>query len=237
MPKWHGRRTATKQELLAFIGKLHHISVVVRPGRLFLRRLIDLSCTVKQSHHHVNLNRETRRDIEWWTEWLPTWNSTTLIPQSRSISTFDLRLHTDASGKGFGAIYSINWIQGRWDSYCSDQDVDFQELFAIYAAASTWGHQWAGQRVVFMTDNKPITQIWDKGTRPNLNIMELVRRLFLLAVHCNFSVAFKYIPGVLNPIADALSRFQVKRFRTLMPDAAIHPTPIPSQVWKHTHQP
>ena len=58
LPKWIGRKTATKQQLLSLIGKLHHISIVVRPGRLFLRRLIDLSTTVKEQHHHVNLNRE-----------------------------------------------------------------------------------------------------------------------------------------------------------------------------------
>ena len=62
LPKWQGRRTATKQQLLSLIGKLQNISLVVRPGRLFLRRLIDLSCTVKELNHHINLNTEARKD-------------------------------------------------------------------------------------------------------------------------------------------------------------------------------
>ena len=231
LPKWLGRRTATKQELLSLIGKLHHISLVVRPGRLFLRRLIDLSTTVKKLRHHVNLNTEAQKDILWWSEWLPTWNSASFIPQSRSILNSDLCLHTDASGIGLGAIFGKQWIQARWDQLHANMDVDFQELFAILAAAYTWGSNWAGQRIIFITDNKPITQIWDKGSSPSPKIMILVRKLFLIAVSNQFSVAFKHISGTSNPIADALSRFQEKRFRALMPDAAVLPTKIPEEIW------
>ena len=91
--------------LLSLIGKLHHISLVVRPGRLFLRRLIDLSKSVKNQNHHINLNTEARNDIHWWCEWLPTWNSSSIIPETRSILSTDICLFTDASGMGFGAIY------------------------------------------------------------------------------------------------------------------------------------
>ena len=231
LPKWQNRRTATKQQLLSLIGKLHHISLVVRPGRLFLRRLIDLSCTVKGNRHHINLNVEARKDIQWWLDWLPTWNSSSFIPQPRTILHSDLKLYTDASGIGFGATYRNDWFQGRWNPCCAGKSVDFQELFAIVAAAYTWGHLWAGQRIIFVTDNKPITQIWDKGTSPSPDIMTLVRYLFLFAVQNNFSVAFKHIPGTSNPIADALSRFQVARFHRLMPEAAALPTKIPEKVW------
>ena len=61
--------------------------------------------------------------------------------------------------------------------------------------------------------------------------MILVRKLFLIAVHNQFSVAFKHVPGTKNPIADALSRFQEKRFRVLKPDAAVLPTKIPDEIW------
>ena len=67
--------------------------------------------------------------------------------------------------------------------------------------------------------------------------MTLVRKLFLIAVQNQFSVAFKHIPGKLNPIADALSRFQVKRFRALKPGAAASPKEIPKEIWSLLTQP
>ena len=231
LPKWCGRRTATKQQLLSLIGKLHHISLVVTPGRLFLRRLITLSTTVKHNHHHINMNSEAREDIHWWCEWLPTWNSSSIIPQTRHILSSDICLFTDASGKGLGAVYGEEWIQAAWDDDFAAKDVDFQEGFAIVAAACTWGSRWAGSRVIFVTDNKPITQIWDTGTTPTPNIMALVRKLFLIAVQHQFSVAFKHIRGYHNSVADAISRFQMQKFRHLHPRADTQPTPIPQDAW------
>ena len=52
LPKWLYRRKCTKKELLSLIGKLSFICKVVRPGRIFLRRLIDLSTTVKHLYLH-----------------------------------------------------------------------------------------------------------------------------------------------------------------------------------------
>ena len=232
LPKWCGRRTATKQQLLSLIGKLHHISLVVPPGRLFLRRLINLSTTVKHNHHHVNLNKDAREDIHWWCEWLPHWNSSSIIPQTRSILSSDICLFTDASGKGMGAMYGNEWIQAEWDDAFASKDIDFKEGFAIIAAACTWGNKWSGRRIVFVTDNKPITQIWDSGTTPTPDTMALVRKLFLIAVRHQFSVAFKHISGHYNAIADAISRFQMHKFRELHPSAAEHPTPIPPEAWE-----
>ena len=117
-------------------------------------------------------------------------------------------------------------------------DIDFKELFAIVAAALTWGHQWNGKRIVFVTDNKPITQIWAKGTTPSPVLMTLIRKLFIFAASNNFLISFKHVLGTYNPIADALSRFQVMRFRHLMPDAEEQPTAIPETVWElglHRH--
>ena len=50
---WNGRRKCTKTELLSFTGKLSVICRVVRPGRIFLRRLYDLTKNVKAGHHHI----------------------------------------------------------------------------------------------------------------------------------------------------------------------------------------
>ena len=230
LKKWKNRRTCTKRQLKSLIGKLGHIAKVVRPGRMFSRRLIDLSKTVKRMHHHITLNKEARADIQWWLDFLPHWTSKTMIPPSLKIYSTDLKLHTDASDIGFGAIMGTEWICGSWDTSLPKTSIDYRELFAITAAALTWGHAWTGQRVVFITDNKPITQVWDTGTSPSIPLMSLIRPLYLFAAKIGFSVSFKHIFGASNPVADALSRFQMEKFFSLMPEAAEEPTELPHTV-------
>ena len=232
LPRWLNRSKCTKTQLRSLIGKLAFVAKVVRPGRLFLRRLINLSKTVKKGHHHISLNAAAKADIAWWFDFLPTWSRSNLIPESKQIYASDLKLFSDASDKGFGAIYGSAWIQGSWARWGDREiSIDYRELFAIVAAAETWGHNWAGKRIVFVTDNEPITQIWDKGSTPSPDIMGLIRVLFLSAAQKGYSVSLKYIAGVNNPIADALSRFQDNLFRNLLPEADPAPTPIPPHVW------
>ena len=228
LPTWLNKKSCTKQQLLSLIGKLSFVAKVVRPGRIFLRRLIDMSTSVTKLHHHININKEALQDIKWWWEFLPSWNRKSIIPDAFTITSHDLKLFTDASKTiGFGALYRKSWIQGRWDGRTSSLSIDFKELFAILAAVVTWGAQWEGKRIVFITDNLPITQIWQQGTSKSKPIMFLVRRLFLTAAQIGFSLSFKHILGKNNNIADSLSRFQENRFRQLMPTADPWPTPLP----------
>ena len=232
MPWWCGRRTCTLRELQSFNGKLNFFSKAIRPGRMFTRRLIDLTATVQKPSHHVTINKEAREDIHWWCELLLTQNRSSFIPDPKRIYSTDMMLFTDAARyKGLGAVYGPQWIQAAWPPHLYHQNIDFLELFAILAAARTWGHEWKGKRVVFVTDNKPITQIWDKTTTPTPELMTLVRKLYLHAALCHFTVSFKHIFTYHNATADALSRFQMSRFRQLAPEAHLQPTPIPEDVW------
>ena len=111
---WGSRRTCTKRELKSLIGKLGHISKVARPGRMFCRRLIDLSTTVQKMHHHITLNAQARADIQWWFDFLPEWSAISMIPHTMAIRSTDLKLYSDACKDGFGATYGHEWIQGTW---------------------------------------------------------------------------------------------------------------------------
>ena len=233
---WNGRRKCTKTELLSFTGKLSHICKVVRPGRIFLRRLFDLSKTVTSGHHHIYLNSNSRGDIQWWVDFLPNWSESTIIPETYAILSSDIRLFTDASKMGLGAIYGKRWIQARWPPSMaalntgSAIDIDYLELFAIFAACATWGHIWAGKRIIISTDNKPITDVWQAGTSKSPRIMNLVRKTFLEAANHQFSLSLKFIPGKVNTVADNISRFQVAMFKMEVPDAEPEPTPLPAHV-------
>eukprot|EP00731_Ephydatia_muelleri_P001741 Em0001g1741a len=52
---WLGKRSSTKRELLSLIGILAFPAKIVPAGRLFLRRLIHLSTTVRKLHHQIHL--------------------------------------------------------------------------------------------------------------------------------------------------------------------------------------
>ena len=97
--------TCTKHRLLSIIGKLAFACKVVPPGRIFLRRLIDLSTTVGPLHHHITLNQEARLDIQWWLHFLPAWPGTSLFLESDWTLAPHMHLYTDASNLGYGAYW------------------------------------------------------------------------------------------------------------------------------------
>ena len=55
--RWEGKRSCSKRELLSLIWQLQHACCVVKPGRSFLRRMIDLARVGKELHHSIRLNR------------------------------------------------------------------------------------------------------------------------------------------------------------------------------------
>ena len=166
LPLWKDKRKCTKKDLLSLIGSLSFACKVVKPGRLFLRRLIDLSTTVSRLHHHVSINREAMADIDWWVEFLPTWNGVEMI-QSPMVSSISLKLATDASGVGIGAHFGNHWFSLPLDHFRSigimqqgpDQpfDINHWELFSLVTAVFTWGHLWSNQQIQVYVDNMTLT--------------------------------------------------------------------------------
>ena len=75
-----GRPSGTKRDLLSLVGLLSHAAKVVRPGRPFIRSLIDRAYTVSSLEHHVRLNSAARQDLAWWGTFLEYWNGISVIP-------------------------------------------------------------------------------------------------------------------------------------------------------------
>ena len=149
---WQDRRSCTKREILSLIGKLSFAAKVVKPGRMFLRRLIALSTTAAKLNHHIYLNNEARADIEWWCQFLHNCNGMSIIP-THYIDSNQLCLFTDASNLGFGALYHHEWFSLPWPSAFTTYHINVKELFAIVAAVFTWGHHWHNKQIILFSDN------------------------------------------------------------------------------------
>lgn len=76
---WLYKRTTTKSSLQSLVGKLVFVSKCVRQSRVFIARILRLLRSVKFNHHHINLNSEFRKDIQWCCRFLRVYNGVSMI--------------------------------------------------------------------------------------------------------------------------------------------------------------
>ena len=229
--KWLGKKSCTKRELLSLIGHLQHACRVVPPGRSFLRRMIDLSATAKELHHHIRLNAGFRSDLQWWAMFLSDWNGVRLL-SVRSIACSKMVITSDASGNwGCGAFCTNNrWFQVQWPDSWSSVHITVKELLPIVVACAVWGKAWKGMTVKVRCDNAAVVCIVNSGRSKDHRAMHLMRCLFFFLANYNMFIFAEHIPGKDNVAADSLSRDNLCLFRHQVPSAAPDPTPIPDEL-------
>ena len=110
---WLDKRKVTKHELQKLIGKLNWAARVIRGGRTFLRRLIDLMGKLRSKHHRIRLNSEARADILWWYKCAQWFNGMAGfiddVPMPSSAFT------SDACLVGGAAHYGSDWFYTNWE--------------------------------------------------------------------------------------------------------------------------
>ena len=225
------RHKITLKDLQSLIGKLSFACRAVVPGRAFLRRLIDATIGVKLPHHHIRVTNAMLQDLLVWQQFLKEFNGSSMITQSWSHATY-FNLYTDAAGtEGFGAFLDNQWTNGKWPRDFKSgrmlKDITFKELFPIVLAIYLWGDNFVNQKVLFHCDNQAVVTIINRQTSKSKRTMHLVRLLVSYCLGRNIAFRAVHIPGAKNGIADALSRFQFRKFRRLAPHAQKKKTPIP----------
>lgn len=230
--KFRSFKKCTKRQLLSLIGKLSFAAKVIKPGRLFLRYMINLSTTVSKLDHFIYLNKEVHLDIEWWVKALDIHNGVVFI-QDKFISSKDLQLFTDASGIGFGGIYGSQWFYAAWpEKFTRDFiDINFKELFAIVVAFEIWGPHFTNKQILFNSDSEVVCNLWRNRSAKDVHLLRLLRHLFFRSVEFNCNILMRHLPGKANKLSDCLSRLQVEEFHHLAPYMDPLPTPIPDAVW------
>ena len=78
-----------------------------------------------------------------------------------------------------------------------------------------WGSHLSNRTVEFHTDKLALVYIINKCSSSKPHIMFLVRALVQSMLRFNFVFYAVHVPGVLNILADALSRDQIGLFKSL----------------------
>ena len=225
--QWGDRRSCPKNHLQSLIGLLNHACKVVRPGRSFLRRMIDLLATTRASAPKtalIRLNSDFRADLAWWAEFLPQWNGVSFFPPSRLQN--QVSLTSDASGScGCGAWHRTAWFQIHWDDSAQPLTIAEKELIPIVIGCAAWGENWRGSLVTCFCDNQAVVACLTSRTSKHRGLMHLIRCLAFIEARINFVLKPLYISTRANFLADDLSRNNLVSFFQKAPHMDINPTP------------
>lgn len=118
--QFKSRDRITKKELLSLIGKLRWLTMIIKVGRAFIRRLELYTHELKELHHRRRVTLPMKNDLTWWSKAAIRTNKGYAFHQLlRPLQQIDRVLYTDASGTiGYGGFDSTtgDHFQKRWNA-------------------------------------------------------------------------------------------------------------------------
>ena len=140
LDKWRHKKTCTRTQLESIIGKLQFVSNVVRPGRLFVSRLLAEMKTMSRGHWYT-ISDEIRKDLKWWYIFIPQFQGTGILWLLDSFSV-DEEFAVDACLTGAGGCCKQQYFRTRFpkELLTSQVKITHLELWAIIIGVKLWGH-------------------------------------------------------------------------------------------------
>ena len=207
---------------------LVHACKVVRPGRSFLRRLLDLlhaTSSRRGGNCVIRLNRSCQADIAWWGELVGKWNGVSFLCPTLELPVVEVA--SDASGSwGCDAWHGDNWFQCAWDHRADSLSIAAKELVPVLLACALWGGAWHAHRVCCLCDNQVVVAALQSRSCRDAGVMHLLRCLAFMEAQIGCHLFGLYIDTHSNHLADDLSRNRACSFLSKVPSARRQPMPV-----------
>ena len=206
---WQSSTGFTKKQLQSLLGKLSFVTACVKPGRIFMARLLNTlrECT-QPARHRYTISAPMLLDIQWWLDFLPRFHRVSLIKPS-SWDFESLNFSTDACLHGGGATCQTECISFVFPSCISPDTLHINalELFTIIVSLKHWAPQLRGRKFIIACDNSAAVTVINSTTSKDPFMQRCLRQLWFTAAIFDFDVRALHVPGKHNQFADCLSRW------------------------------
>ena len=191
LDEWLDKREVRRKEIESLVGKLAFMAACVRPGRLFMSRVLEFLRGLPKVGK-VEVPNSVRRDLLWWKVFLLQYNGVSMMPWQKW-SAPDEVVATDACLQGCGAWFHSHqeFFHAQFPESVTSRNLSINalELLTVVVAAKVWGKLWRGLRIV----------------THNSFLQGCIRELELVAARCEFEIRVVHIKGLDNHIPDVLS--------------------------------
>ena len=222
----------SKKCLQQLVGVLAHCSTIVRGGRTFSRRAINLLKLGHKQSDIIHLSEVFKADLLWWKHFSMMFNGSAAIISVQFWNC--ITMYADASMLGFGSCFNNDWTYGTWDNdtvaefnheehfvlgpielLCSSAE---RELWPILISMIRWGKDWSGKAIHVFTDNSAVQIMLCTGRSKNILCMQWLREIFWGSFVYNFEIFVHRISSEQNVFCDALSRVKGRKYSDLLYD-------------------
>jgi hypothetical protein len=207
----------TTRQLASTLGKLRAAHPAFGPANLLSRALQwDLRETLLHSQWNslAALSEQAQRDLQWWHDHLAVWSGRLMFSPPPSIV-----VTTDASGTGWGGWLSLAdepekplmTTFGFWNRSERHLPSNQREMRASLLTIECFSYRLQGHSVLLRSDNMTnVANICRGGGRSESNTL-LARRVWEVCERHSIYLRAEYHPGVINQLADQLSRMEWER--------------------------
>lgn len=237
---WRWAAECTRRQLESLIGKLQFCANCVRPGRLFISRMLNaLKCMVGSKIYSIPT--ELKMDVRWWWNFLPHFRSEYLLwPQV--FEEPDAVLASDASLRAAGAVCGKQYFHVEFPEWVKrDTHIGNLELIAVILACKRWTVVLQNKRVVINCDNLSVVYAINSGRTKDLKMQMGLRELVFLCCCNGIELRARHIFSVENRLPDYLSRWNMgakyrRAFFQLTRGKGFRRVMIPENMFKFTNQ-
>ena len=203
---WLDKEKFTRTQLESLIGKLQFITACVRPGRVFICRLLNVLRETPRTGLQL-VPHQLKLDVTWWLNFLPTYNSVSIAWMDQCMMP-DSVVACDASLTCLGGyLIDQEYFYLRLPPVWKSVNIAYLEMWAVILTIVVWGDRLRGKCVVLYCDNASVVAVLNHGRSKDLFLQAGMREIaFALAcTPCELRVL--HIGSRLNQLPDLLSRW------------------------------
>ena len=207
---WAHKTTTSKRQIQSIIGKLQFASRCVRPGRIFISRMLATLRQFPKDKTTIKVPIEFKKDINWWARFFPLYNGISIIPRLQWSSP-DAIVATDACLSGCGGICGLQYFHCVFPDFVVELQLHINalEILTVAVACKLWGREWKGKRIKIFCDNLSSVTVLNSGRSKDPFLLECMREVAFVAAQCQFEIKAVHLPGVENRVPDLLSRWYI----------------------------
>lgn len=205
---WLSKEKASRREVQVIVGRLNFVSDCVRPGKIFMGRLLAfLRSTPKRGK--INIPPDCIKDVAWWRYFMESYNGVSML-SVESWSSPDSIMATDACLTGGGGWSEGEYFHCSFPDFITSQPLDINslELLVIVVALKLWKRKLKGKKILIHCDNMTSVEVLNAGKARDPFLLCCLREIVFIAAGSEFEVKAVHIPGANNRIPDLLSRWE-----------------------------